>query len=52
LNRSDAQRVLKETLSACADTSVSAQLFSAHAKQGIDQAREVMDRWLSGTDKT
>jgi GTP-binding protein len=52
LNRSDAQRVLKETLSACADTSVSAQLFSAHAKQGIDQAREVMDRWLNGADKT
>jgi GTP-binding protein len=52
LNRSDAQRVLKETLSACADTSVSAQLFSAHAKQGIEQAREVMDRWLNGADKT
>jgi GTP-binding protein len=52
LNRSDGQRVLKETLSACADTSVSAQLFSAHAKQGIEQAREVMDRWLNDADKS
>ena len=52
LNRSDGQRVLKETLSACADTSVTAQLFSAHAKQGIEQAREVMDRWLNEPDKT
>jgi GTP-binding protein len=49
LNRRDSQRVLKETLEACSDTAVSAQLFSAHAKQGIEQAREVMDRWLAGT---
>jgi GTP-binding protein len=52
LNRSDGQRVLKETLAACADTSVSAQLFSAHAKRGIEQAREVMDRWLNDADKS
>src|ERR1700761_1208963 len=45
LNRRDSQRVLKETLGACADTAVTAQLFSAHAKQGIDEAREVMQRW-------
>jgi GTP-binding protein len=48
LNRRDSQRVLKETLAACSDTSVSAQLFSAHAKQGIEEAREVMVRWLEG----
>lgn len=48
LNRRDAQAVLRETLSACSDTAVSAQLFSAHSKQGIEEARMVMDRWLSG----
>jgi GTP-binding protein len=46
LNRRDSDRVLKETKSACGDTAVSAQLFSAHAKQGFDEARSVMDRWL------
>src|ERR1700691_949979 len=46
LNRRDLQRVLKETLAAGADAAVSAQLFSAHARQGIEEAREVMDRWL------
>ena len=47
LNRRDSQRVLRETIEACADTAVTAQLFSAHAKQGFEHAREVMDRWLS-----
>lgn len=47
LNRRDSTRVLKETLDACADTAVTAQLFSAHAKQGIEEAREVMDRWFA-----
>jgi GTP-binding protein len=46
LNRRDSQRVLKETAAACEDTAVTAQLFSAHAKQGIDEARQVMQRWL------
>jgi GTP-binding protein len=46
LNRRDSQRVLAETLAAGADAAVSAQLFSAHKSQGIDEAREVMDRWL------
>jgi GTP-binding protein len=46
LNRRDSQRVLQETKTACADTVVTAQLFSAHAKQGFDEARSVMDRWL------
>jgi GTP-binding protein len=46
LNRRDSQRVLAETLAAGADAAVSAQLFSAHTSQGIDEAREVMDRWL------
>jgi GTP-binding protein len=52
LNRRDSQRVLKETLSACADTSVSVQLFSAHAKQGIEEARAVMQSWLEDADKS
>jgi GTP-binding protein len=46
LNRRDAQRVLRETTAACSDTSVTAQLFSAHEKQGLEEARQVMDRWL------
>jgi GTP-binding protein len=48
LNRRDAQRVLRETVAACSDTSVTAQLFSAHAKEGFEEARQVMDRWLNG----
>jgi GTP-binding protein len=47
LNRRDADRVLRETAAACSDTAVSAQLFSAHDKTGIDEARRVMDRWLN-----
>jgi GTP-binding protein len=47
LNRRDSQRVLKETATACEDTAVTTQLFSAHAKLGIDEAREVMQRWLA-----
>ena len=47
LNRRDAERILRETRAACADTAVTAQLFSAHAKQGLEEAREVMDRWLA-----
>ncbi len=46
LNRRDSLRVLKDTMAAGSDAAVSAQLFSAHAKLGIDEAREVMDRWL------
>jgi GTP-binding protein len=51
LNRHDAQRVLRETMAACSDTSVTAQLFSAHSNQGLDEARQVMDGWLDGTQK-
>jgi GTP-binding protein len=47
LNRRDAQRVLRETRAACSDTSVTAQLFSAHDGDGLKDAREVMDRWLA-----
>jgi GTP-binding protein len=49
LNRRDGQRVLRETAAACSDTSVTVQLFSAHSKEGLDEARQVMDRWLNGT---
>ena len=51
LNRRDAQRVLRETLAACSDTSVTAQLFSAHSNEGFDEARGVLDRWLNGAQK-
>ena len=47
LNQRDGQRVLRETRAACSDTAVTAQLFSALKKQGLDEARQVMDRWLS-----
>jgi GTP-binding protein len=47
INRRDADRVLKETSAACSDAGVSVQLFSAHAKRGVDAARQVMDQWLS-----
>jgi GTP-binding protein len=46
LNRRDSQRVLRETQAACSDTAVTAQLFSAHAKEGLEEARGVMDGWL------
>jgi len=48
LNRQASLKVLRETQTACADTSVTAQLFSAHAQQGFEEARSVMDRWLNG----
>jgi GTP-binding protein len=47
LNRRDSMRVLKEAKEACSDTAVTAQLFSAHAKVGLEEARSVMDRWLA-----
>ena len=47
LNRSESQRVLKETAAACADTSVTAQLFSAHTKLGFDEARRILDSWMN-----
>jgi GTP-binding protein len=47
LNRQDGVRVLRGTAEACADTAVTSQLFSSHSKQCIEEAREVMDRWLS-----
>jgi len=48
LNRRDSDRVLRETRTACSDTAVTAQLFSAHAKQGVEEVRQVLDRWLDG----
>ena len=51
LNRRDGDRVLRETAAACSDTAVSVQLFSAHEKTGIDEARRVMDGWLNIAQK-
>lgn len=47
LNRRDSMRVLRETQDACADAAVTVQLFSAHAREGIEAARSVMDAWLA-----
>jgi GTP-binding protein len=47
LNRRDADRVLRETVAACSDTAVTAQLFSSHARHGVEEARSVMDAWLA-----
>jgi GTP-binding protein len=46
LNRRDSQRVLRDTKTACADAAVTAQLFSAHAQQGFEEARFVLRQWL------
>jgi GTP-binding protein len=46
LNQTQSARVLKETAEACADAAVSAQLFSAHSKQGVEDARLLVRRWL------
>lgn len=46
LNRQDSIRVLRQTQEACVDTAVTVQLFSAHARQGLDEARAVMHDWL------
>lgn len=50
LNRTESVGVLRETRNACADAAVSVQLFSAHAKKGLDEVRAVMDVWLHGPD--
>ena len=48
LNRRESQQVLRETKTACGDTAVTAQLFSAHAKHGLEEARRVMEGWFNG----
>jgi GTP-binding protein len=48
LNRRDALSVLRETQAACSDTAVTVQLFSAHAPQGLEEARAVLEQWLGG----
>ena len=47
LNRGEAARVLRETGAAWSARGVTAQLFSAHTGQGVEEARAVMDRWLA-----
>src|SRR6204780_4254935 len=47
LNRRDADRVFRETRARVLDTAVTAQLFSRHAKQGMEEARQVLDGWLN-----
>ena len=48
LNRRDALSVLRETRAACSDAAVTVQLFSAHARQGLEEARAVLEQWLGG----
>lgn len=48
LNRRDALSVLRETKTACSDAAVTVQLFSAHAPQGLEEARGVLKQWLGG----
>lgn len=48
LNRRDALAVLRETQAACSDAAVTVQLFSAHARQGLEEARGVLEQWLDG----
>jgi GTP-binding protein len=48
LNRRDALSVLRETQAACSDAAVTVQLFSAHAPQGLEEARRVLEQWLGG----
>ena len=54
LSRSEAARTLAVTRAelgadGSADARVSVQLFSATAKVGLDEARDVVMRWLGGT---
>jgi GTP-binding protein len=49
LNQRDANRALRETKAACSDAAVTVQLFSAHAKRGLEEARQVLDGWMNAT---
>jgi GTP-binding protein len=46
LNRRDTLAVLRETRAALSDAAVTVQLFSAHQRTGLDEARAVVERWL------
>jgi GTP-binding protein len=47
LNRSESTKVLRETTAALQGRA-SVQLFSVPSKTGLDEARRVLDHWLSG----
>jgi len=46
LNRRDRLAVLRETAAALSGAAVTVQLFSAHARHGVEEARAVLERWL------
>jgi GTP-binding protein len=46
LNRRDALAVLRQTAAALSDAGVTVQLFSAHARHGLEEARALLERWL------
>jgi len=48
LNRRDALSVLRQTRAACSDAAVTVQLFSAHAAEGLEEARGVLQQWFGG----
>jgi len=48
LNRSDSLAVLRQTRAACNDAAVTVQLFSAHARKGLEEARALLEEWLGG----
>jgi len=48
LGRNDAARVLKQTREAVSEVPVTVQLFSAHARLGLTEARQIMQQWLGG----
>ena len=48
LKRNEATRCLKETSDALSDYRATVQLFSAHSKDGVEQAREKLVEWLGG----
>jgi GTP-binding protein len=48
LGRQESVRVLRATEAECAGTGIGVQLFSAHERQGIDAAQDVLAQWLEG----
>jgi GTP-binding protein len=46
LNRRDTLAVLRDTSAACSEAAITVQLFSAHQRTGLEEARAVVERWL------
>jgi len=48
LNRSESLAVLRSSAKSLESRGATVQLFSAHARTGIDEARDVLTAWLEG----